>query len=67
MIRGQVVPKAFKILKPDGTDMELKQAMVLGWCVEWLQACFLVADDIMDQSHSRRGKPCWFRSVKSYF
>lgn len=36
-------------------------ASVLGWCIEILQACFLVADDIMDQSITRRGQPCWYK------
>lgn len=36
-------------------------ATVLGWCIEILQACFLVADDMMDQSTTRRGQPCWYK------
>jgi len=51
---------SFDMLKPDASDEERYQAKVLGWAVELLQAFFLVADDIMDQSTTRRGKPCWY-------
>lgn len=30
------------------TEQEIKEADMLGWCIEWLQAFFLVSDDIMD-------------------
>jgi len=38
-----------------------EKAGILGVCVEVLQACFLVADDIMDGSLTRRGQDCWYR------
>src|ERR1700761_649432 len=40
---------------------EAFKAAALGWMVELLQAFFLVADDIMDDSKTRRGSPCWYR------
>jgi farnesyl diphosphate synthase len=38
-----------------------REAGVLGWAIEWLQAFFLIADDIMDASLTRRGAPCWYK------
>lgn len=40
---------------------EARDSATLGWCTELLQAFFLVSDDIMDSSQTRRGSPCWYR------
>eukprot|EP00698_Gefionella_okellyi_P005531 TRINITY_DN15043_c0_g1_i1.p1 TRINITY_DN15043_c0_g1~~TRINITY_DN15043_c0_g1_i1.p1 ORF type:complete len:381 (-),score=114.81 TRINITY_DN15043_c0_g1_i1:1150-2244(-) len=62
MNRGLSVIDTLEILlRRELTDDEFFKASVLGWTIEWLQAFFLVADDLMDSSHTRRGEPCWFR------
>jgi len=63
MNRGVTVLHSFQLLVEyrQLSRSEIFKAQVLGWCVEWLQAFFLVADDIMDQSETRRGEPCWYR------
>ncbi|CAB4482759.1 farnesyl pyrophosphate synthase [Rhizophagus irregularis] len=62
MNRGLSVVDTLKILQNDQlTAEELFKSRVLGWCIEWLQAFFLVADDIMDASITRRGNPCWYK------
>lgn len=61
--RGLSVISTYEILTGKKLSAEeYKKAAVLGWTVELLQAFFLVADDIMDDSHTRRGQPCWFRN-----
>lgn len=43
------------------TDEQYKDLATLGWLTELLQAFFLVSDDLMDGSITRRGQPCWYR------
>nr|XP_027086341.1 farnesyl pyrophosphate synthase 1 isoform X1 [Coffea arabica] len=64
--RGLSVIDSYKLLKEgkELTEDEVFLASALGWCIEWLQAYFLVLDDIMDNSHIRRGQLCWFRVPK---
>lgn len=61
--RGLAVFQCYKAFRAGDriTPAEERTAHMLGWCVELLQAFFLVADDIMDDSVTRRGQPCFFR------
>ncbi|KAN0078395.1 Isoprenoid synthase domain containing protein [Tylopilus felleus] len=60
--RGMSVVDSVEILRGRAlSDDEYFKAALLGWCIELLQAFFLVSDDIMDQSITRRGQPCWYR------
>lgn len=55
-----VVDTASLILARPLSDDEFFLSATLGWCTELLQAFFLVSDDIMDSSKTRRGNPCWY-------
>jgi len=61
--RGMTVPDTYRVLKCKDalSEEEYKLSSALGWCTELLQAMFLVSDDIMDSSITRRNSPCWYR------
>jgi len=65
MNRGlMVVVSGEMLMKSKGkeaTSDDLTKLAVLGWCIEWLQAWLLIADDFMDDSETRRGQPCWYK------
>lgn len=62
--RGLAVVLAYRMLTPPDklTQENVKLSQIMGWCVEMLQGYFLVLDDMMDQSITRRGRPCWYRN-----
>ena len=65
MTRGLMVVETGKVIfRAKGLPVDntaLCKFAVLGWCIEWLQAWLLVADDIMDESVTRRGQSCWYK------
>mmetsp|Transcript_106572 Transcript_106572/g.254444 ORF Transcript_106572/g.254444 Transcript_106572/m.254444 type:complete len:498 (-) Transcript_106572:39-1532(-) len=65
MNRGLIVVETgVALMKHQGrepSNADLNRLAVLGWAVEYLQACMLMADDMMDGSLTRRGNPCWYK------
>ncbi|XP_062255703.1 farnesyl pyrophosphate synthase isoform X2 [Platichthys flesus] len=61
--RGLSVIGSLRELLPASelTQDIVQRALVVGWCIELLQAFFLMSDDIMDSSVTRRGQPCWYK------
>lgn len=60
-LRGNAVLSTVKALKPNASEELILSSHAVGWSVEIAQAAFLVSDDIMDSSTTRRGQDCWFR------
>ena len=65
MIRGKIVAEVAQTMAPLSRNVPLADvasaAAACGWAVEFMQAQFLIEDDIMDSSITRRDNPCWYR------
>uniref|UniRef100_A0A1I7ZAZ5 Farnesyl pyrophosphate synthase n=1 Tax=Steinernema glaseri TaxID=37863 RepID=A0A1I7ZAZ5_9BILA len=56
--RSRLLVDTYMALEPEG---DFEAAARLSTSMELMQSFFLVIDDVMDQSVTRRGKPCWYR------
>ena len=63
MLRGKMVCAFTRALVGHDWSQVAQKAYLLAWCIELLQAFFLIADDIMDSAVTRRNKPCWYKVV----
>ncbi|CAI2298009.1 unnamed protein product [Caenorhabditis sp. 36 PRJEB53466] len=61
--RASLCVDATRALQPHLRDetQELKAVCEAAATLEIIQSFYLIADDIMDGSEMRRGKPCWYR------
>ncbi|KAK8818867.1 hypothetical protein WA577_002108 [Blastocystis sp. JDR] len=64
MIRGLFSVYSAYAMSGEWDDKRKEQCFLQGWCAELLQAAFLIADDIMDEAETRRGKTAWYRVKK---
>uniref|UniRef100_A0A182JX98 Farnesyl pyrophosphate synthase n=1 Tax=Anopheles christyi TaxID=43041 RepID=A0A182JX98_9DIPT len=59
--RGLACVLAYRMLarQEELTPENIRRAQYLGWAIEMLHSMFLIMDDVMDGSVTRRGQPCW--------
>jgi len=57
--RALLLIGAYSALQPSHSEAQMMRAVRLGWTLELMQSFFVIADDIMDDGQTRRGRPCW--------
>eukprot|EP00770_Monocercomonoides_exilis_P013377 MONOS_13324.1-p1 / transcript=MONOS_13324.1 / gene=MONOS_13324 / organism=Monocercomonoides_exilis_PA203 / gene_product=Farnesyl pyrophosphate synthase 2 / transcript_product=Farnesyl pyrophosphate synthase 2 / location=Mono_scaffold00809:499-1759(-) / protein_length=328 / sequence_SO=supercontig / SO=protein_coding / is_pseudo=false len=56
-----IINTAQYICEANEQKFDAEQAAILGVCTEMMHASFLIADDVIDRSPTRRGKPTWYK------
>ncbi|KAB0795685.1 hypothetical protein PPYR_09746 [Photinus pyralis] len=42
------------------TEHNVRLANIMSWCLQMLHTSFVLTDDMIDSSKTRRGMPCWY-------
>ncbi|KAJ6235999.1 farnesyl-pyrophosphate synthetase [Anaeramoeba flamelloides] len=61
--RGMTVVNTFLTLSDKRDQKSIREALILGWCLEFYHAFRYVADDVVEGSKTRRGRKCWHQIV----
>ncbi|GAB0097870.1 hypothetical protein DMENIID0001_135490 [Sergentomyia squamirostris] len=57
---GMVIPESYKVLVPDASEEDIRLSYKMGWFAEVMYDGLNMIDDLMDNSMTRRNKPCWW-------
>ncbi|KAE9414264.1 hypothetical protein Angca_002542, partial [Angiostrongylus cantonensis] len=62
-LRSVLALDSFHALNPNCNDAELNRMAECASLLEMIQSFFLIVDDVMDESETRRGKMCWHKNA----
>ncbi|XGW22172.1 hypothetical protein V3C99_004842 [Haemonchus contortus] len=60
-VRSSLALDSFRALNPEAGTPELHTMAESAALLELVQSFYVILDDIMDGSETRRGKPCWYK------
>ncbi|KJH44816.1 hypothetical protein DICVIV_09135, partial [Dictyocaulus viviparus] len=61
-IRSILALESFYALNPNCDHRTLEKMAKCASLLEMIQGFYLIIDDIIDGSETRRGKPCWYKN-----
>ena len=56
---SRIFLSSLKPLLVKATDKQLRDAEIMGWLMSFVNMGLVIMDDIVDESVTRNGKPCW--------